>query len=1469
MKYKYPLIRLFLVCLLAALSSAAGLPSTRAASQNEIPRPAEAPLAGAMAGRGPMLIENVGQFPERVRFQVHGRNSTIWLTEEGIWLTILAPESEGLENWEGDAPPHLHAPSHSLRHGVNLKISFPGANPRPRLEPFDRLGTRISYLIGDDPNAWRTDVPAWGGVRYVDLYPGLDLEISLGKGLDWRWVVRGTADLSAVRLRVEGADGLRLHGGRLHLTTRVGESVLPLPALVAPGEGVSAGEPAVVGDVILRPFSSSPLRSAAAASDQPPDLLYSTLLGGSAWDGAMDVAVDEEGYAYVTGGTKSPEFPTRPGAFQSDFGGSEDVFVVKVAPSGGSLAYATFIGGSDGERGRGIAIDDQGYAYVTGDTASTDFPTTDGAFDRTHGYYVDAFVLKLDPSGGSLSYATFLGGSARDYYDGGSGIGVDDQGYAYVTGWTGSSDFPTTSRAFDISFGGYEDAFIVKLNPSGSDLSYAAFVGGSSYDEGSDIAVDGEGYAYVTGWTRSSDFPTTRGAFDRSVGEIDAFVSKVNPSGRALSYATFLGGTSWDDRGRGIAIDGAGHAYVTGQTCAADFPATDGAFDTSYNGWCDVFIAKISPSGDSLSYATFVGGKAGDEGNDIAVDGAGYAYVTGVARSSDFPRTVDAFDITLGGDTEAFALRLDPTGSSLIYATFLGGSDGDWGQGIAADDGGSMHVVGSTRSADFPTTSGAFDETHDGDADAFVTKLQAGTGPAPPLVVDIAVTGLEITQGIQNLANDMPLVEGRRTYVRAYVQSDVRNVDGVRARLRAFRDGVELDNSPREAYKAITVRTDGGNRLNLDDSFWFSYLPQGWCSGTVTFRVEVNYDNAIRESETGNNVLEQTVTFHEGEDLNVVMIPLHLHERGRSSDPVLVYDVTAQDFHTIVQNLYRYHPIAELNLWHRTTPLYPDDHDDGNEWNMLTDAGQVAVLSDLRDLNFWTWDPADDLHYIGMVHPNVQTGNTLGRAIQAGSESWVQMISAHAGWPNWYIVGGATMAHELGHNEGLLHVACADNDGDGNPDEAYPDPDYPWPYPNCSLAAVDADGYYGFDVYHYWVRVNQPTVISNDPNAAEPHQAFPLMGYKDPVWISPYEYCKLLVQYDIDCTLWDPPNSPQERLREAVLADPLAFADPDELRALQQANEYLAVSGFVDLPAGTVTLDDVYRIETPPPDALQQAAEALGYRRAFGPQAEPSYTLVQVGADGSVLDTHEIFLPYSDGEGNIRYFLELVPMAEGTTRVQVRQGETVLAERVASANPPTVQVVTPNGGEHLSPGATVRWTASDPDGDRLTFNVLYSADNGQTWRLIAKGLTGDHFEIPSLDDLPGSDQGRMRVIANDGFHTAQDDSDGTFTVPGAPPLALILEPGEGATIEPGSLVIFAGLATDVEDGPLPSERLAWHSDRDGDLGVGEELPVDTLSTGQHLITLTATDSDGETGTATITIFVGYRLYLPLVLRGSQ
>lgn len=755
------ILNIVLVLVLATLPMAANAGWSQAQQVTDKPLPApsqveETPAPDVGFKSSPvMFIENVGQWDDGARFQVWGGPAgTMWLAEDATWITVLELVESNANDSLGTAADPLGRLSPDRRENLaprrraDIKLSFVGANPHLRIEAFNRLETTISYFYGNDPEQWEPDVPVWGGVRYVDLYPGVDL-VFRAEGA--QLAARPGADLDAVALRIEGAEAATLEGDILRLSTAAGDVRLPLLNVDgAPTAGARVTPRGAQAFEVSAPFTThSPGRRTLA--DDPTDLLDSTFLGGSGGDrSSYAIAVDGAGRAYVAGGTESSDFPTTPGAFDTSFNGGYDAFVAKLDLAGSALTYATFLGGSDGDLGYAIIVDGAGSAYVTGQTSSSDLPTTPGTFDPSFNGGYDAFVAKLSPTGSALAYSTFLGGNQEDV---GLAMTVDAANSAYVTGQTYSSNFPTTSGAFDTSYNGVYDAFVAKLNLTGTAPVYATFLGGSTHEGGSAIRVDGAGSAYVTGFTQSSNFPTTPGAFDTSYnGNGDAFVTKLNAAGSTLAYATFLGGSSGDSADD-IAVDGEGDAYLIGGTYSTNFPTTPGAFDTSLNGYQDAFITKLNAAGSTLAYATFLGSLSHDYGIAIAVDGAGSAYVTGRTESGDFPTTPSAFDTSYNGGADAFVVKLNLTGSALAYATFLGGSSGDEGYAIAVAGTDNAYVTGNTWSTNFPTTPGAFDTSYNGNGDTFLARLAMG-GSQPCCDFDgdgtVGVGDLVILGGLWN-----------------------------------------------------------------------------------------------------------------------------------------------------------------------------------------------------------------------------------------------------------------------------------------------------------------------------------------------------------------------------------------------------------------------------------------------------------------------------------------------------------------------------------------------------------------------------------------------------------------------------------------------------------------------------------------------------------------------------------------------
>ena len=562
---------------------------------------------------------------------------------------------------------------------------------------------------------------------YRDLWPGIDL-VFRGRGADLKYElhVAPGADPSRIRLAYDGGGALSLgHDGDLRLVTALGSLRDPRPQISQMHDGRRV---AVESRYALDPATGT-FGLALGAFDRSRALVvgpgprYSTLIGGSANDFGIDLAVDRKGNVYVTGQTMSDDFPSTVGLV--DRGAGADAFVAKLDPTGTKLLYASYLGGSASEAGLSIAVDDAGRAYVSGGTGSPDFPTTPGAFDTTDHPYEDVWVAKLNAAGSKLLYSTLLGGSAIAG-DFGAALAIDRAGHAYVAGGSGSPDFPSTPGTYQPAHRGDVnslDAYVAKLKPDGSGLVFATFVGGGCRDAVTGIAVDDRQQIYLTGSTVSKDFPTTRGAFQTSDrGDEDAFVAKLNAAGSKLLYSTLLGGTTFD-KAQGIALADDGQATVTGWTTSSDFPTTRGALDTRHHGGEDAFITRLSADGSRLRYSTYLGGSANDRGRGVAVDPDGNAYVAGGTASREFPTASAAAAATPGALDDAFVVKLSPKGSRLVYSTRLGGDGLDFARAIAIDADRDTYVTGRTESTDFPHTAALSGGTSAGGREAFVVKL--------------------------------------------------------------------------------------------------------------------------------------------------------------------------------------------------------------------------------------------------------------------------------------------------------------------------------------------------------------------------------------------------------------------------------------------------------------------------------------------------------------------------------------------------------------------------------------------------------------------------------------------------------------------------------------------------------------------------------------------------------------------------
>jgi len=644
------------------------------------------------------LIPNQGQLDDRVDYYIQGKDKTIYFGAEGVTFALTKADEKRISNLLENLKPgerirpdlmNSLGPLTDRHTGKNsrwvVKLDFVGANPGVKPVGTDKTGTVISYFQGA-PGNWKTGISPYSRVIYANLWPGIDLVYTgtMDK-LKYEFIVHPGADPARIRLAYRGASSVHINAkGQLVVTT--------------PSGGFEDGAPVAYqensGNRVNVPLEYEIVNHSVRRTDH-----------GSSGENEGDAIT----YGFSVG----------------EYDRTQPLVLDPVI-----LIYCGYVGGPNFDYGYGIAASKEGNAYITGYTSSmgSSFPVTVGPDLTFNRGSMDAFVAKLNASGTALDYCGYIGGSGDDY---GYGIAVDPSGNAYVTGYTSSTEstFPVAVGP-DLTHNGLFDVFVAKVNADGTALDYCGYIGGSSHDYGRGIAVDSSGNAYVTGSTNSTEstFPVVEGPYLTQSGNFDAFVAKVDSQGTAVLYCGYIGG-SGEDVGTGIAVDGSGNAYVTGYTSSSEstFPAIGGPYVTYNGGYYDAFVAKVRDAGSSFDYCGYIGGSAYDVGTGIAVDGRGYAYVTGYTSSKEdsFPVNVGP-GLTHSGSFDVYVAKVDSSGSELSYCGYIGGSDADLGLGLAldADGSGNVYLTGNTYSMEssFPVVGGP-DLSQNGSRDAFVAKI--------------------------------------------------------------------------------------------------------------------------------------------------------------------------------------------------------------------------------------------------------------------------------------------------------------------------------------------------------------------------------------------------------------------------------------------------------------------------------------------------------------------------------------------------------------------------------------------------------------------------------------------------------------------------------------------------------------------------------------------------------------------------
>ena len=631
----------------------------------------------APLGRG--FVPNLGQWADRAAFRAKLGGEFAFLERDGWTLVGFAAAG----------PADVGATTGAPVRAVALRMSFgdeAGRGPRGEAP----IEARQHYFLGNDPAAWRRDVPSYGSVLYERAQPGIDVRFYQGDGhFAFDVLVAPGASVADFLMRVEGMQRLSLHDGRLVLETELGPVHLTPPVA---WEEDGARRVPVASRFVVRDAGSFGFEVEARTPGRrlviDPGVVWSTSFGGSDIERAEACATEPSGAVCVAGQTFSPDFPVTPGAFDTSYA-TQDAFVTKLLPTG-AIQFTTFLGGgvsqfpgpfgaapSDGIQG--IAVDSQARIFVTGTTLATDFPTTPGVFlgtAPTGG--TNVFVTRLAANGASLDYSTYvwLGRAAA--------IAVDAQGQAVIVGTTSNQFWPTTVGAISSTYSGSPaEGFVTRVGPTGASLSYSTFLSGNSYEEPRSVAIDAQGRVVVAGATQSSNLPTTLAAFDPSYNfgssPWDGFVVRFAPNFAGLDYCSYLGGSD-NEECNAVAVDASGEVVVTGWTRSSNFPTTVGAHDTTFGVFGapeQVFVTRFGANGSTLVGSTFVGGTSGQIARGCVVDARGDVTIVGNAGAG-FPVTPGAADATYdGGFNDAFVVRLRRDLTGLVYSSYLPGSGFD------------------------------------------------------------------------------------------------------------------------------------------------------------------------------------------------------------------------------------------------------------------------------------------------------------------------------------------------------------------------------------------------------------------------------------------------------------------------------------------------------------------------------------------------------------------------------------------------------------------------------------------------------------------------------------------------------------------------------------------------------------------------------------------------------------------------
>jgi len=652
----------------------------------------------------PLSFEvNFGQTDSQVKFFSRGKGYNLLLTEKETLLT--------LKNDKQKIP-------------TTVKMQFVGSNPKPKLEAIGERAGKINYFIGNDKKNWHTNLSEYNKVKYESIYPGIDaIYYGNQQQLEYDLVVSPSASPKEITIQLDvDSPNTALSidtDGNLIIPTSSGNLYKHKPIIYQEIDGTKEF---IAGSYQLKGNNIFGFEVADYDLTKPlvidPVFIYSTYFGGTDRDRGFGITVDKDNNVYLTGETLSISFPLK-NPFQNKGGGTSiDIFITKLNSTATEILYSTYVVGNDIDSGFAIAVDPQGNAYVTGETYSTNLPVVNAVQSTGGGgVNIDAFVVKLNPTGNELLYSTYLGGTLVERA---FSIKLNAAGNVYIAGETTSLDLPV-KNAFQTQKSASFDAFVARLSVDGSSLDFCTYLGGNDLDKCHDMTLDSDSNVYMVGETVSSNFPTKNAgqAEGGGINNIDIFITKLNPTG-SIIFSTYLGPLDLD-RAFGIAVDSQKNIYITGMTNSVNFPTVNPA-QTTKGGAIDAYVMKLDPTAKTILYCTYIGGSKDEVGFSVAVDQNNNIYVYGETMSlTDFPMQRPLQNSSTGGFFDAFLAKYDSNGA-LVFSTYLGGNNPDRAGQMVIDSLGDVYLIGHTPSLDFPVAN-ALQPDKGGDDDIFLVKV--------------------------------------------------------------------------------------------------------------------------------------------------------------------------------------------------------------------------------------------------------------------------------------------------------------------------------------------------------------------------------------------------------------------------------------------------------------------------------------------------------------------------------------------------------------------------------------------------------------------------------------------------------------------------------------------------------------------------------------------------------------------------